>query len=88
MRIQTTEQNIALKQLKGTPRSMAIQLHPIRQQIFFSNMYTVKMSLIVTSNVHRYTFIKSAEFVMVNEVKGIPVEMAQLTLSFPHSCSL
>ena len=33
MRIKTIEQNIALKQLKGT---MAGQLHPT-----FSNMYTV-----------------------------------------------
>ena len=30
MRIKTIEQNIALKQLKSTPRSMAVQLHPIR----------------------------------------------------------
>ena len=30
MRIKTIEQNIALKQLKNTPRSMAVQLPPIR----------------------------------------------------------
>ena len=32
MRIKTIENNIALKQLKGTPRSMTIQLHPIRHR--------------------------------------------------------
>ena len=36
---------------------------------------------------HSHTFVKNAEFVMVNEVKGIPVEMAQLTSSLPHPCT-
>ena len=31
--------------------------------------------------------MKNAEFVMVNEVKGIPVEMAQLTSNMLHPCT-
>ena len=31
--------------------------------------------------------MKIAKFVMVNEVKGIPVEMAQFTSCSPHACA-
>ena len=36
---------------------------------------------------HSHTFVKNAEFVMVNGVKGIPVEIAQLTSSLPYPCT-
>ena len=47
VRIKTIEHNIALKQLKGTPRSMAVQLHPIRQRT-------------ILEYIHRYRSIKNA----------------------------
>ena len=56
MRIKTIEQTIALKQLKGTPRSMAVQLHPVRQRNFFEYVHREKE--FVTSNVHGYAVIK------------------------------
>ena len=37
---------------------------------------------------HSHTFVKISEFVMVNEVMGIPVEMAQFTLFLPHPCTV
>ena len=33
---------------------------------------------------HSHSFVKISEFVMVIEVKSIPVEMAQFTLCLPH----
>ena len=58
MRIKTIEQSIALKQLKGTPRSMAVQLHPLRQRTIFQICTPLTISLIVPSKVHGYDSIK------------------------------
>ena len=37
---------------------------------------------------HSHFFMKIVKFVMVNEVKGIPVEMAQLSSCLPHACTV
>ena len=37
---------------------------------------------------HSHFFEKIAKFVMVNEVKGIPVDMAQFSLCLPHACTV
>ena len=37
---------------------------------------------------HSHFFLKIAKFVMVNEVKGIPVEMAQFSSCLPNACTV
>ena len=37
---------------------------------------------------HSHFFVKIAIFVMVNEVKGIPVIMAQFSSCLPHACTV
>ena len=37
---------------------------------------------------HSHFFMKIAKFVMVNEVKGIPVEMAQFSSCLSHACTV
>ena len=37
---------------------------------------------------HRHFFVSIAKFVMVNEVKGIPVEMAQFSSRLPHASTV
>ena len=60
MRIKTTEQNIALKQLKCIPRSAS----NLKKNIF-SNMYPVKMSLIVVYDIKLYCRLNQAIIMVV-----------------------
>ena len=57
MRIKPIDKNIVLNQFKGTPTSAAS--NPTTNN--FSNVYTVKMSLIFPSKVHGY-IIKLSDY--------------------------
>ena len=37
---------------------------------------------------HSHNIVKISEFVMVNEVKGTPVEMTLFTSCLPYQCSI